>query len=90
MPRELQAIFPQIIDGHGFFFREYGKDYLNCKRGPMSTLNGPLTRLILTVAHMRIIKRKDNIHRNLSCRSKRGTNQSCSPNDSIGLSKAFE
>ena len=50
---ELQSICPTQFNGHGFLIRDYIGDYtINHKRTLMSTVKGPLVRLILTVTHM--------------------------------------
>ena len=43
---ELQSIFPEEFIGHGFLIT----DYIRNQRDPMSTVNGPLVSLTLTVA----------------------------------------
>ena len=46
-----------VLHGHPFLLREYIRDFLAIKGTPMSTPNGRLVNLILTLAHIKILSR---------------------------------
>ena len=49
---KLQLIFP-TQSNPGFFIRNYSKDFKKITRGtPTSTVTGPLTSLLLVIAHV--------------------------------------
>ena len=51
--QELQSILHSLFDGHGFLVREHIRDYTSLQEEAlMSTVKGPLIRLIMPVAHM--------------------------------------
>ena len=53
-----QYFLPNLMDMGSLLGTILGA-ILNYKRGPMSTLNGPLVKQILTVAHMGFPKMRD-------------------------------